>query len=76
LNSVEEIVLNLDEAQVEVGRTVIWKAKDGDYPVTIAGDPGVGPDGRQYVVVECTSTGIPLERDLRFSLSATSPLLC
>ena len=75
MNSVEEIVLDLDEALVEVGRTVIWKAKDGDYPVTIAGDLGVGPDGGHYVAVESTSTGIPLE-ELKSSLSATPPILC
>ena len=47
--------------QFKVGRTVIWKAKDGDYPVTIVGDLGVGPDGRRYVSVDCGSTGIPLD---------------
>ena len=61
MNSVQEIVLDLDKARVEVGRTVIWKAKDGDYPVTIAGDLGVGPDGKRYVAVESTCTGIPRE---------------
>ena len=44
MNIVEEVVLDLNEAPIEVGRTVIWKAKDGDYPVTIVGDLGVGPD--------------------------------
>ena len=36
MNIVEEVVLDLNEAPIEVGRTAIWKAKDGDYPVTIA----------------------------------------
>jgi hypothetical protein len=38
MNIVEEVVLDLNEAPIEVGRTVIWKAKDGDYPLTIVGD--------------------------------------
>jgi len=49
------------EGKIEVGRTVIWRAKDGDYPVTIAGDLGVSPGGRRYVSVECSSTGIPVD---------------
>lgn len=31
----EETLLDLDEALVEVGRAVIWKATDTDYSVTI-----------------------------------------
>jgi hypothetical protein len=61
MNIVEEVVLDLNEAPIEVGRTVIWKAKDGDYPVTIVGDLGVGPGVRRYVSVDCGSTGIPLD---------------
>ena len=40
---------NILDVEIEVGRTVIWRAKDGDYPVTIAGDLGVSPGGRRYV---------------------------
>ena len=29
MNIVEEVVLDLNEAPIQVGRTVIWKAKDG-----------------------------------------------
>jgi len=61
MNIVEEVVLDLNQAPIQVGRTVIWKAKDGDYPVTIVGDLGVGPDGRRYVSVDCGRTGIPLD---------------
>ena len=49
MNIVEEVVLDLNEAPIEVGRTVIWRAKD--YPLTIVGDLGVSPDGRRYVSV-------------------------
>jgi hypothetical protein len=55
------MILDLDELPVELGRAMIWKAKDGDCAVTIAGDLGVGPDGRRYVSVENSSTGIPLD---------------
>ena len=61
MNIVEEVVLDLNQAPIQVGRTVIWKAKDGDYPVTIVSDLGVGPDGRRYVSVDCGRTGIPLD---------------
>ena len=46
---------NILDVEIEVGRTVIWRAKDGDYPVTIAGDLGVSPGGRRYVSVESSS---------------------
>ena len=60
MHTFAENILDI-EGKIEVGRTVIWKAKDGDYPVTIVGDLGVGPDGRRYVSVDCGSTGIPLD---------------
>jgi hypothetical protein len=60
MNIVEKVSW-ISIAPIEVGRTVIWKAKDRDYPVTIVGDLGVGPDGRRYVSVDCASTGIPLD---------------
>lgn len=61
MNIVEEVVLDLSEAPLQIGRTVIWRAKDGDYPVTIVGDLGVGQDARRYVSVDCVSTGLPLD---------------
>jgi len=61
LKSAEEIIVDLDEALIKVGQTVIWEAKDGDYPVIIAGDLGTGADGRHYVSVESTCAGIPID---------------
>jgi hypothetical protein len=61
LKSSEEIILDFDEGLVEVGRTVIWKAKDGDYPVIVAGDLGTGSDGRRYIAVETAWAGIPVD---------------
>ena len=52
---------NILDVEIEVGRTVIWRAKDGDYPVTIAGDLGVSPGGRRYVLVESSSAGVPVD---------------
>jgi hypothetical protein len=43
--------------QPEVETIAIWKTKDGDHPVTIIGDLGVGPDGRHYVAAQDTLTG-------------------
>ena len=61
MKSAEEIIVDLDEALIKVGQTVIWKAKDGDYPVIIVGDLGTGADGRHYIAVENACAGIPLD---------------
>lgn len=39
----------------------IWRNKDSDTPVTVTGYLGEGPDGRTYVSVEGSQTGIPLD---------------
>jgi hypothetical protein len=59
IHTFAEKILDI-EGKIEVGRTV-WRAKDGDYPVTIAGDLGVSPGGRRYVSVESSSAGIPVD---------------
>jgi hypothetical protein len=61
LIELEDIILDWNEPKVAVGRTVVWRAKDGDYLVTIAGDLGVAADGRRYVSVESSSAGIPVD---------------
>ena len=38
----------------------IWRKRDGDYPVTVLESFGV-MDGREYVRVEGSSTGIPFD---------------
>ena len=48
MHTFAENILDI-EGKIEVGRTVIWRAKD--YPLTIVGDLGVSPDGRRYVSV-------------------------
>jgi hypothetical protein len=61
LGSLRKIVIDPDEALIPIGRNAIWKASGGDYPVTILGDLGMGPDARRYVAVESTNAGIPLD---------------
>lgn len=39
----------------------IWRNKDSDTPVTVTGYLGPGPDGREYVSIEGSNTGIPLD---------------
>ena len=50
-----------DAVRVLIGQSGLWCSKDGDYPVTITGDLGLGSDGRRYVSVRFVSTGIPLD---------------
>jgi CHAT domain-containing protein/tetratricopeptide (TPR) repeat protein len=37
----------------------IWRTRDSDQIVTVAGEAGYGPDGRAYVWVEGSSTAVP-----------------
>ncbi|MGH9839694.1 MAG: YfjI family protein [Blastocatellia bacterium] len=39
----------------------IWRAHDGDTPVTVIGDLGAAVDGRRYLRVVETDTGIPAD---------------
>jgi hypothetical protein len=61
VNAIGEIVLDLPEVIGSSEKTAIWKSKDSDRYVTVIGDLGVGPDGRHYVSVRDTLTGIPLD---------------
>ena len=56
MDATGETVLELPERI-----NAIWKSQDGDHCVTIRGHLGVGPDGRQYVSVLDTETGLPLD---------------
>lgn len=40
----------------------IWHAADGDIPVRVTGSLGVGEDGREYVSIEGSSSGIPRDQ--------------
>lgn len=45
-----------------VGRgAATWKTKDEDRPINITGYLGKGPDGRDYVSIEGSTTGVPLD---------------
>ena len=39
----------------------IWHTQDSDTPVTVIRTLGKGSDGRTYVQIEGTSTGIPAD---------------
>ncbi len=56
-----EKILDLPEVTSDTEKPAIWKSKDGDHCVTVMGDLGVGPDGRRYVSVRDTLTGLPLD---------------
>lgn len=36
-----------------------WKSPTGDIPIKVLSELGTGPDGREYLQVEGSSTGIP-----------------
>ena len=61
MNATVEIVLDLPEEMRDTEKSVVWKSKDGDRYVTVTGDLGLGPDGRRYVSVRDTLTGLPLD---------------
>jgi hypothetical protein len=47
--------------KTEEGVNAIWKNKDFDQPVKVVRDLGIGPDGRRYVQVQGSNTGIPID---------------
>ena len=51
------------ETVLEVPETInaIWRSQDGDHYVTIQGHLGIGADGRDYVSILDTQTGLPLD---------------
>jgi len=53
--AIRETVLELPEMI-----KAIWESKDRDNCVTIRGHLGVGPEGRDYVSVLDTQTGLPV----------------
>ncbi|MBI2031612.1 MAG: hypothetical protein HYT08_03255 [Candidatus Levybacteria bacterium] len=51
---------NEQEPTVKTGGAT-WKMKDEDRPIVVTGYKGKGPDGRDYVSIEGSETGIPLD---------------
>src|SRR5262245_48039400 len=67
VNKSEPDVLELTEMM-----HAIWKSKDGDHFITVRRHLGVGSDGRDYVSVRDTQTGLPLdELEFRWGISPT-----
>jgi hypothetical protein len=45
---------------IELGQ-YIWRSKSTDFPVTVIGSAGTGPDGRLYVKIADSNTAIPAD---------------
>lgn len=54
------------EAELKQSRPAIWRNKDHDQPVKVVGDMGADPDGRHYVRIEGSDSGVP-EDELEYS---------
>ena len=54
-----------EELERPQARSATWKNKDHDQPVTVIGDLGEGPDGKHYLKIAESDTGVP-ESDLEF----------
>jgi hypothetical protein len=54
-----------EELERPQARSATWKNKDHDQPVTVIGDLGNGPDGKHYLKIAESDTGVP-EDDLEF----------
>lgn len=51
----------IDVREPDQLRDAIWRAADADVPVRVGESLGVGPDGRDYVRVEGSDTGVPAD---------------
>jgi len=56
MNSLNEVVLELPEMTKPV-----WKSKGGNHCATIRGHLALGLDGRDYLSVLDTQTGLPVD---------------
>lgn len=51
----------ISESKELIKRSAVWKNKDHDEPVVVTGSLGKGPDGREYLSIEGSATGIPAD---------------
>lgn len=49
------------ESETPLEGNYIWAAKDSDIPVRVIGSLGRGADGREYVAIEGSRAGVPLD---------------
>jgi hypothetical protein len=49
------------QGELEKPKSAIWKNGDFDQPVQVVGELGKGGDGRDYVKIEGSESGIPLD---------------
>ena len=47
-------------------RSAVWRNKDHDQPVTVTGELGPGPDGRNYLKIAESQVGVP-EDEVEFA---------
>lgn len=57
------------QPEIKTG-SATWKAKDADYPINVTGYLGRASDGREYVSVEGSTVGVPLD-EIEFPTPAT-----
>jgi hypothetical protein len=60
----EELIKDFEESELESIREqpvhdATWRNKDHDQPVKVTGEAGTGPDGRRYLKIEGSDTGVP-----------------
>ena len=39
----------------------VWRTRDSDLPIVVTGVLGFGPDGRLYLSIEGSGTGVPID---------------
>jgi len=49
------------QEELEQSRSAIWKNKDPDQPVKVMSKLGQGSDGKNYVKIEGSETGVPVD---------------
>ena len=50
----------------------VWRTQDSDLPIVVTGELGPGPDGRIYLSIEGSGTGVPAD-EVRWSVTPHVP---
>jgi hypothetical protein len=57
---IDTLTVDLDAREVQTG-PAFWRSDDGDMPVTVTGDLGIGRDRRRYISIKEGRCGIPFD---------------
>ncbi len=57
---IDTLTVDLDAREVQLG-PAFWRSDDGDMPVTVTGDLGIGRDRRRYISIKEGRCGIPFD---------------